>query len=67
MNRIPRNFNRIEGKMLINTNVSKPGDILHITKNLNGYLGYNTRTGKHCYIFASMIRNDSIFKITAVI
>lgn len=47
-NRIPRNFNCITGKMLIDTNMDKINDILHIYKNDNntGYLALNTRTQK---------------------
>lgn len=63
MNRIPRNFNRITAKMLIDTSESKPGDIIRIYKNLDGYLGYNPRTNRHFYIFASMIRNSEIVEI----
>lgn len=65
-NRIPRKFNSIKGKMLIETNMSKPGDILHVYKNDHGYLAYNTRTGKHFYIFISMLRNAEIFEFEEV-
>ena len=65
-NRIPRKFYSITGETLISTSESKPGDIIHITKNDFGYLGYNPRTNRHFYMFASMIRNAEIFKITEV-
>lgn len=65
-NRIPRKFDRITGETLINTSESMPGDIIHITKNDYGYLGYNTRTGRHFYMFASMIRNAEIFRINEI-
>lgn len=66
-NRIPRNFYSLTGETLISTSESKPGDIIHITKNDFGYLGYNPRTNRHFYMFASMIRNADIFRITEVI
>lgn len=65
-NRIPRKFYSITGKMLIDTSESKPGDEIHITKNDFGYLGYNRRTNRHFYMFASMIRNADIFRITEI-
>ena len=37
-NRIPRKFNRITGKMLINTSTDKINDMLYIYKNDYGYL-----------------------------
>jgi hypothetical protein len=66
-NRIPRKFDRITGETLINTSESMPGDIIHITKNDYGYLGYNTRTGRHFYMFAAMIRNAEIFRINEIL
>lgn len=62
-NRIPRTFNRIIGKILIETSCDHPGDILHICKNDcgSGYLALNTRTGKHAHVFASMLRNAALF------
>lgn len=66
-NRIPRKFYSITGEMLINTSESMPGDIIHITKNDYGYLGYNPRTNRHFYVFASMIRNGEIFRITDIV
>lgn len=66
-NRIPRKFNCITGKMLIETNMDKPGDILHIYKNDFGYLAFNTRTGKYAYVFANMLRNKEVFELMEVI
>lgn len=66
-NRIPRKFYSITGEMLINTSESMPGDEIHITKNDFGYLGYNRRTNRHFYMFASMIRNAEIFRITEIL
>lgn len=65
-NRIPRRFYGITGEMLINTSETLPGDIIHITKNGYGYLGYNARTNRHFYMFASMIRNAEIFRIIEI-
>lgn len=36
------------------------------TTNDGGYLGLNTRTGKHAYYFPSMLRNAEIFSILEV-
>lgn len=66
-NRIPRKFNRITGKMLIETNMDKPGDVLHVFKNNFGYLALNLRTGKYTYAFVSMLRNKAIFELQEVI
>lgn len=66
-NRIPRKFNRITGKMLIETNMDKPGDVLHVFKNDFGYLTLNLRTGKYAYAFVSMLRNKAIFELQEVI
>lgn len=65
-NRIPRKFNRIVGKMLIDTNVSKANDILHVYKNDNGYLALNTRTKKYANCFVSMLRNSQVFELVSV-
>lgn len=66
-NKIPRNFNCIIGKMLINTNMDKTNDILHIYKDdYNGYLALNTRTNKYGCCFASMIRNKELFEIIEI-
>ena len=65
-NRIPRKFNRITGEMLIDTNVSQAGDVLHIYKNNSGYLVLNTRTGKYAYVFAAMLRNADVIRITDI-
>lgn len=68
-NRIPRTFNRITGKMLIETNCDQPGDVLHICKNdcSSGYLALNTRTGKYAYVFASMLRNAALFELAEIV
>ena len=65
-NRIPRKFNRITGTVNISTSYTEPGDVIHITKNDGGYLGLNTRTGKHAYYFPAMLRNAEIFSILEV-
>ena len=66
-NRIPRTFYRITGKMNVDTNFNKVGDILHIFKNNFGYLALNERTGTYSYCFVSMIRNQDIFKIISIL
>ena len=66
-NVIPRKFNRITCKMLVATSVSKVGDIFHIYKNDSGYLALNTRTGKYCYCFPSMLRDNNVCQFLEVI
>ena len=65
-NRIPRKFNRITGKMLINTSTDKINDMLYIYKNDYGYLTLNTRTKKYAYCFVNMLRNAEIFELIEV-
>lgn len=65
-NRIPRKFNQIIGKTLINTNMDQIGDIFHIYKNDFGYLALNLRTGKYAYMFGNFIRNAEIFEIIEI-
>lgn len=65
-NRIPRKFYQISGVMLVSTSESEPGDEIHITRNDFGYLGFNPRTNRFFYVFASMLRNAEIFKITTI-
>jgi hypothetical protein len=54
--------------MLIETNMGKVNDIIHIYKNdcSTGYLGLNLRTGKYAQIFVSMLRNEQIFELEEV-
>lgn len=66
-NIIPRKFYGIKIKLLIDTSDGKIGDIIHITKNDFGYLGYNSRTNKHYYYFLSMLRNKNCCEIIEVI
>lgn len=67
-NVIPRRFNYIAGEMLVDTNLSKAGDIIHIYKNDcgTGYLALNMRTQKYAYIFAAMLRDGDVFKIIEI-
>jgi hypothetical protein len=65
-NRIPRKFYRITGEMLVNTSETLAGDVIHVTKNDHGYLGYNPRTNRHFYLFVSMLRNAEIIHITDI-
>lgn len=65
-NKIPRKFNRIVGRMLIDTNMNKANDIFHISKSDNGYLAYNTRTEKYANFFVSMLRNSEVFELLSI-
>lgn len=65
-NRIPKEFNQIVGRMLIDTNMDKKEDILHIYKNDSGYLALNTRTNKYAYCFGSMLRNAQVFELLEI-
>lgn len=66
-NRIPRQFTRITGEILIETTETRPGDIIWVYKNDMGYCGYNPRTNRHFYISVSMLRNAEIFKLQEVL
>ncbi len=67
-NRIPRKFNRITGKMLVDTSMDKKGDIIHVYKNDcgTGYLELNIRTNKYAYGFVSMLRNAELFELMTI-
>lgn len=67
-NRIPRSFLRIKVEMLIDTNLDKVGDVLHVFKNDcgSGYLALNKRTGKYAYMFPSMLRDKEVCKVLEV-
>ena len=67
-NRIPRKFTKLTGEMMVNTTVSKIGDVMHVFKNdcSTGYLALNTRTKEYAYMFASMLRNPELFKLVSV-
>lgn len=62
-NKIPRKFNRIIGRMLIDTNMNKANDIVHISKNDSVYLSFNTRTKQVATCFVSMLRNSEVFEL----
>ena len=66
-NRIPRQFNRIAGRMLIKTNMDEPGDLVYVYKQYDGYQVLNKRTGKYASCFVSMLRNVDYFKIEEII
>lgn len=66
-NRIPRNFNRIKAKILIETSANKPGEIFHVYLKIGGYTGLNTATGLYYHIFPSMLRDKAITEIIEVI
>ena len=66
-NKIPRKFNCIIGKMLIETSADKINDIVQIHKDdYQGYLALNTRTNKYGCIPVSMLRTSEIFKIIEI-
>lgn len=65
-NRIPRKFDCIIGKMLIDTNMDRVNDIIHVYKNDFGYLGLNTKTNKHAYYPVSMLRDAEVFELMKV-
>lgn len=65
-NKIPRQFDLLVGKILVDTNVSKVNDILHITKSENGYTALNTRTKETAFMFVSIMRNSEIFELVSV-
>lgn len=64
--RIPKKFNKIIAKMKIDTSEDKAGDIVHVTKDDNGYHTHNLRTGKTAFMFASMLRNNEVVEILQV-
>lgn len=67
-NRIPRKFDVIRGKMLINTNVSKANDLVEVTKDeYNRYIMLNIRTGKTASPFVDMLRNKEVFEIIEIV
>ncbi len=66
-NRIPRQFSRITGVILVVTSETRPGDIIRVYKNDTGYLAYNPRTNRHFYVFVSMLRDSEIFKLKEIL
>ncbi len=65
-NKIPRKFDLIVGRMLIDTNVNIANDIVHISKNDNGYSMFNTRTKENAHMFVSMLRNSEVFELVSI-
>lgn len=65
-NKIPRSFHFIKGRMKVDTNMDKAGDVLHITRNFSGLCALNVRTGKFAYVFPAMIRNPAYFEFLEV-
>ena len=65
-NVIPRKFNRITCKMLIETNANKPGDVLHVYRNDFGFCALNTATGKYYYISLSILRDPQMCEFLEV-
>lgn len=66
-NAIPRKFNRITCKMLIETSESKPGDMFHVYHNDSVLCALNTATGKYCYMFPSLLRDSNLCEFLEVI
>lgn len=66
-NRIPRRFFALYVKMIINTSHTRPGDIIHISKNDFGYLGYNTRTNSYSYYSPALLRDGECCELLEVI
>lgn len=66
-NRIPRQFNRITAKALIELSSGKIGDIYHIFRNYDGLLCLNTSTGKYYNLPAATARNINVFEFIEVI
>lgn len=65
-NVIPRNFNKIVGKILIDTNVDIKGDILEISNN-DYYRVLNRRTLKYSHANMNILRNKELFEIIEII
>lgn len=65
-NVIPRKFIRITCKMLIGTNVNKPGDVLHVYRNDSGLRAMNTATGEYFYMFPSILRDPLLCEFLEV-
>ena len=67
-NKIPRKFNKIIGKVKVETNLSNPGDTIHIVKDkFNRYIGTNTATGLTGDYSISMLRNASVFEVVEIV
>lgn len=65
-NRIPREFNRITGKMLVKTNVNNANDTIYIYKEERGLSLFNPKTQENVHCFLSMIRNGEVFEFLTV-
>lgn len=68
-NRIPRNFNTITARQLLNTSGGVSGDIWTITRDKEkaGYHGKNTRTNKEYFIFYSHMRIKELYEIISIV
>ena len=65
-NVIPRKFNRITCKMLIETSANKPGDVFHVYRNDFGLCAMNAATGKYYYISPSILRDPQMCEFLEV-
>lgn len=66
-NVIPRKFNRIICKMLIETSANKPGDVFHVYRNDSGLCALNTNTEKYCYMFPELLRDSRLCQFLEVV
>lgn len=66
-NHIPWNTIRLAVRVLITTEETRPGDVLHVYRNIHGYLAYNPRTDRHFYAPASTLRNSEVCQIMEVV
>lgn len=65
-NRIPRKFSKIIAQVNLNTNATQCGDIVHVYREEQKYLLFNTRTKKNYCVFIDMIRNKDITTILEI-
>lgn len=61
-NRIPRQFNRITARQLIDLSSGKKGDLYHIYRNDAGLTALNVNTGKYYNLPFATARNINVFE-----
>lgn len=66
-NRIPWNTIRLAVQVLIETEATLPGDIIHVYRTFRGYLAYNPRTDCHFFAPLSTLRNREVCRIMEVL
>lgn len=67
MNKIPRKFYHMEGRMLVDNPPLRRGDMLVIVKNDFGYLAYDETQHTYYYIKSSLIRDENVFQVQEVV